>query len=165
MPSHAEDLDEYPADAILRVLGPQLREKHKPLQKLHDDFQRAASDPDRYRTFYRLLEATVRYWVAGEVTSDEVEPWPRFRDRVLGTLAEVCERAGHGRRVAVFTSGGPIGVIVNHVLETPDQKAVDLHLRIHNASVTKFTFTTGRISLDQFNVVDHLPRAELRTYR
>ena len=67
--------------------------------------------------------------------------------------------------MAVFTSGGPVGVSVQTTLEAPEQQAGELNWRVNNASVTLFTFRPDRISLDQFNSIAHLTTEDLRTYR
>ncbi len=112
-----------------------------------------------------LLEALMRFYIEGDHNSDGFETWRQFHDRVTGALTQIRSREGRGRRVAVFTSGGPIGVSVQTTLEAPEQKAGELNWRVHNVSVTLFTFTANRISLDQFNSITHLTTEELRTYR
>ena len=66
--------------------------------------------------------------------------------------------------IAVFTSGGPIGVCVQHTLAAPKAAALDLNWRVRNASLTEFVCGRGRVSLDLFNATAHLP-ADLVSYR
>ena len=73
------------------------------------------------------------------------------------------ERPG-SRRVAVFTSGGPIGVAVMTALGAPDRRALELNWRTRNASLTHFLFSGGKISLDGFNATPHL-RPEMESFR
>jgi broad specificity phosphatase PhoE len=49
-------------------------------------------------------------------------------------------------------------------LQAPDIKAADLNWRVHNCSVTRYTFSGERVSLDTFNDVSHLPPG-MHTYR
>ena len=70
-----------------------------------------------------------------------------------------------GRRVVVFTSGGPIGFAVQHALQAPPRSFLDVNWRIRNCSVTEFLFDRSRFTLDSFNGVSHLDDAALRTYR
>ncbi len=51
--------------------------------------------------------------------------------------------------MAVFTSAGPIGVMLQTVLCAPEQIAIELHWRIRNCSMTELVFTRDRVSLDQ----------------
>ncbi len=107
----------------------------------------------------------MRFYIAGDYESDGFETWRQFHDRVMGALAHIRSQERRGRRVAVFTSGGPVGVSVQTTLEAPEQQAGELNWRVHNASETLFTFTADRISLDQFNSIAHLTTDQLRTYR
>ena len=49
-------------------------------------------------------------------------------------------------------------------LDAPDATALNLNWRVKNGSVTRLTFGGGRVSLDSFNEVHHLP-PELRSWR
>lgn len=81
------------------------------------------------------------------------------------SLHRVLHEAGKGSAVAIFTSGGVVAVTVQTVLEAPDIKAAELNWRVHNASVTQYTFSgNSRVSLDRFNDVSHLAPEQL-TYR
>lgn len=157
-------LNEYGADQILNQLRVELAEKHEHIRSLGNDFDRATDERDRYRTFHRLLEALMRFYIAGDYESKGFETWREFHDRVAGAFREIRSKEGHGRRVAVFTSGGPVGVSVQTTLRAPEQSASDLNWRVYNASVTRFTFSAGRVSLDHFNSIAHLT-SELHTYR
>lgn len=103
-------------------------------------------------------------WLGGEYVLPEVESWQEFSERTKAVFGEMLRAPGSSRRVAVFTSGGVIGRSVQLALEAPDSSALKLNWRVKNASRTEFTFGAGRLSLDAFNVTDHLP-PELVTFR
>ena len=158
-------LDEYCADDVMGKLVPELKEREERFRRLSDEFDSAKEGRDRYRSFHRLLEAVMAVYVSGKYDCNGFETWPQFRDRVRDALRQVLERNSSGRRVAVFTSGGPIGVSVQTVLDAPEIKAAELNWRIHNCSLTELTFSPGRVTLDQFNSVPHFRDPELLTYR
>ena len=160
-----EGLDEYASDEVMDILRREFIEKDDHIRQLDKEYQQASDERQHYRTFHRLLEALMRYFIAGEHESDGFEPWRQFHDRVTAALAQIRSRQGKGRRVAVFTSGGPVGVSVQTTLEAPEIKAGELNWRVNNASVTSFTFREDRISLDQFNSIAHLASEDVRTYR
>ena len=160
-----EGLNEYDADRLMVDLLPELVDKHEQVRRLSQEFEQAEEERDRYRTFHRLLETLMAFYIAGEYESRGFETWRQFHDRVTGALDQIRSRGGRGRRVAVFTSGGPIGVSVQTTLEAPEQQAGEINWRVYNASVTGFTFRADRISLDQFNSIGHLTTDRLRTYR
>ena len=98
--------------------------------------------------------------------SEEVMPWEEWSGDVRDVITTIMQKAGTGRRVAVFTSGGPIGVSVQTCLEAPEIQAAKLHWRVRNASFTEYTFSRGRIALDYFNATPHFVNTpDLLTYR
>ena len=158
-------LDEYPADDIMAGLLPGLRDADADIAARAEAFESATESRDRYRTFHRLLEAVMARWLGGDHPHAPGLPtWREFSDGVRSALAQIMRDAGSGARVAVFTSGGPIGVSVQTALAAPEIKALELNWRVHNGSVTEYTFSDGRVSLDGFNLVSHLP-PEMLTFR
>jgi broad specificity phosphatase PhoE len=69
------------------------------------------------------------------------------------------------RRVAAFTSGGPIGACVQAVMQAPLSMAMEINWRVRNTSITEILYSRDRISLDTFNGVPHLTDAALLTFR
>ena len=104
-------------------------------------------------------------WVSGahDVAGLSLPTWQAFSGTVRDALART-RVAQSGARVAVFTSGGPVGIAVQTALDAPEQAAAAVNWRVHNASVTQFTYSGPRLSLDSFNVVSHLSADQL-TYR
>ena len=152
--------NEYDAGGVLRHLVP----ANPRLAALAADFQMALSGPDENRTFQRMFEAAMLCWLEADADTNGVEAWTAFRDRVSGALRSLIE-GPPGRRVAVFTSGGPIGFTLQYALQAPSKRFLDVNWRIRNCSVTEFVFDRERFTLDSFNGVPHLDDAALRTYR
>ena len=115
------------------------------------------------REFQRMFEAAMMRWLeAGE--TDGVESWPAFRSRVSGAIERVM--AGPpSRRIAVFTSGGPIGFTVHCAFAAPARAFLDVNWRVRNTSITQFVFDRTRLTLDCFNSFPHLDDQSLWTYR
>lgn len=166
-PAALPGLNEYPADEMMDVLLPHLSSYDERIDKLNDAFQRAEEPRERYVTFHRLLEAVMDEWINGGHDLDGLPPWHAFSGAVREAVKTILAGEGRGREVAVFTSGGVIGVCVQSSLQAPDIKAAELNWRIHNGSVTTFTFSNGgaRLALDHFNDIQHFTRDELRTFR
>lgn len=160
-----EGFNEYNADEILKHLLPELKERDADFGKLEDEMKAATEPRDRYRTFHRLLEAVMTVWASGEYDSDGAPSWTEFRDGVRDGLRRIMASGGGGRTVAVFTSGGPVGIGVQTALRAPDQTALDLNWRVRNAAISTFTFGGGRVSLDSFNDITHLGDPKFHTYR
>ena len=158
-------LNEYPAEEIMRQLIPVLRKSDAVIDRLAEEYDRADDYDVRYRSLHQLLAIIMQRWINDEYDrSDGLLTWPEFSRRVRSALADTMRMSGSGKTVAVFTSGGPIGVSVQTALDAPDLKAADLNWRIHNCSVTRFTFSGERVSLDAFNDTAHLS-PEMLTFR
>lgn len=155
--------NEYDSGGVLGKLLPLLAERDAGFAEKVADFQAHAGSADRNRYFQRMFELLMDAWQQGAVGSEGVEPFAAFHDRVRGAFTGVTG-AGGNRRVLVFTSGGPIGVCTQEALDAPPKAALRLNFRVKNASLTEMVFSEGRISLDYFNVVEHLAPA-LRTFR
>jgi len=108
------------------------------------------------RQLQKQFEKMMPLWIAGKLASPDVESWTVFRERILRGLHRIIDLEAPTRRIVVFTSGGPIGVAVQTVLQAPEPVAIEINWRIKNCSLTEFVFTRGRISLDTFNATPHL---------
>ncbi len=134
------------------------------LAALAAEYESARGTPQEHRRFHRLLEAAMLRWLEDPEDAAAAEPWPAFRSRVSGAIRALL--AGPpGRRVAVFTSGGPIGFSVHFALQAPARSFLDVNWRIRNCSLTEFLFDRGRFALDAFNAIAHLDSLDLRTFR
>lgn len=138
------DWNEYDATGVIRAVNP-------PPEAFADN-----------RAFQKMLEAGMDAWMSEKLIGG-FEPWPAFRERVLRAL-RTLQSGPSNRRVLVFTSGGPIGMFVQQSLSAPEKSFLAVNWRVKNASITEFTFSRDRLSLDGFNNVEHLEEA-LRTYR
>jgi broad specificity phosphatase PhoE len=69
-------------------------------------------EPDAHQ-FQAWFEKATGRWLSGAHDGEYAESWPEFRERVLAGL----DALGDGTTVVV-TSGGPISVVVAHLLES-----------------------------------------------
>ena len=160
-----EAFNEYDADGILRVLRLRLLETDAAFQQLDADFEAHREQPDRNRYFQRMFEYLTLRWLRGELTADHVESFAAFQQRIHDELQNILQQDGAGRRVALFTSGGVIGSVVQAALQAPAEQMLALNWRVRNCSLTEFTFSRSRLSLDSFNTLPHLEEPALWTYR
>jgi len=152
--------NEYDAPGVLRHFVP----ADARLSALAAEFEQARGSPEEYRRFQRMFEAAMACWLEGRIEADGVEPWPAFRGRVSGTIQRLMAGPA-SRRIAVFTSGGPIGFTVQCALGAPPRSFLDVNWRVRNTSLTQFVFDRSRLTLDCFNAFPHLDEAWLWTYR
>lgn len=114
-----------------------------------------AASPKPARLFQESFEQAVARWVSGRYDDEYPESWPVFRQRVATALDEVIARAD-GADAVVSTSGGPIAIIAQHLLELSDRKALELNSVIANTSVSRILYSGRRRSLAVFNNYSHL---------
>lgn len=155
--------NEYDAHSVMQKLVPALAARDRDFERLFGEFLAKATDPDRNRYFQRMFERLIAAWVDREVDVPGVEPFDEFHERVVDSLQSLLSGSVRGR-IAVFTSGGPIGVCVQTALKAPKASALDVNWRVRNTSLTELLFGRGRVSLDLFNATAHLPE-DLVTYR
>ncbi|MDZ4850053.1 MAG: histidine phosphatase family protein [Pirellulaceae bacterium] len=159
------EFDEYHVDVIWKQLAPELVKSNSSFAELFAAYQRNRNGPNHHRTFQLALEAVMRCWQEGTLVTGDVEGWTTFRDRVRQGIRHILEQEGSRRRVAVFTSGGPIGTTIQWALNAPDQSALEVNWRVRNCSLTEFVFSRDRLTLDSFNALPHLEDQALWSYR
>lgn len=127
----------------------------------------AENAPSR-RAFQELFSVAMARWMSGRHDTEYRESWSDFRDRSIGALDALVARAGPSRRLIVFTSGGPISAVCQHLMDLPAARAAELNWSLMNGAVTKLFYRPGRLSLSTLNNYSHLERSgepALLTYR
>ncbi|WDE09863.1 histidine phosphatase family protein [Thalassomonas haliotis] len=109
-------------------------------------------------------------WISGAY-DDYQDTWSQFKQGCLDALQEVIIRESHaleakslatkslttgGKNILIFTSGGPISVIIGHILGLGDQQALTISQQLTNTGVTKLLFSQGRLNIDYVNNYRHL---------
>ncbi|CAN0627612.1 Phosphoglycerate kinase [Burkholderia multivorans] len=80
-----------------------------------------AGEPDPRRAFQSMFASAVARWMSGRHDDEYRCAWPVFREQVLDAWAALAAR--RDASAWVFTSGGPIGVIVATLLGVPDARS------------------------------------------
>lgn len=160
-----DEMREYDGDGIIKGLLPQLVAGDDRIRQLAEEYEKSSDGADRHRRFQRMFEAVTTLWVQGKVTSPDVEPWQSFHSRVGHGLELITSGEGSGRRVALFTSGGPTSVAVQLAARAPEAMAMEFNWRVRNCSLTEIVFSRGRFTLDVFNTLAHLDDPAMWTYR
>ena len=164
-PTEVADFDEYPAEEVMRAFLPELEERDPQLRTWMEQFRALKDVEGKRRALEKSLRAVTECWLRGEVASDECGTWKEFCGRVgRGIDRILAESTGKGRRVALFTSAGPMAATARKALQLSDQATLDLTWSPRNASFSEFLFTTDRFSLSTFHNTPHL-ESNLLTYR
>lgn len=164
-PAVHPDLDEYPAEAVVRRFLPELQARHPHLAALVRELPSATDFRDKQRLFDRLLREVSQRWLEGEVSSPDIPSWGAFCDRVEQAVGRITAGAPKSARVAVFTSGGPTAATARIALNLSHESTLELTWSPRNSSFSEFLFTAGRFSMSSFNETPHLPDPSLLTYR
>jgi broad specificity phosphatase PhoE len=159
------EFDEYQGEAVLESSLAALLESDRAISTLHDAFQASGDPQSRRKTFQKLFEAVIGKWVDGTIPSNSVEPWRDFSARVNSGLKQFLGAGAQSERVAIFTSGGPIGLAVQRALDLSAQNALRISWMARNSSFTEFLYSSDRFTLSSFNSVPHLDDPALQTYR
>ena len=109
---------------------------------------------DPQRAFQHLFAEAVARWISGQHDADYRVPWPRFRANVLDALEQLSRHPA--RRLWAFTSGGPIAVIANALLEAPMAQTFKLSWPLVNTGVTRLRLSSRGATLMTYNAWPHL---------
>lgn len=158
-------LAEMPVERLAKRFMPQLCAEDEECLAMMNQFMSSQDKREKERLFQKAFERLMLKWAQKQYHDDEIESFERFVERVKQFITGVNNGTSNGRRIAVFTSGGPTAVAVHHALGTSFETTLELVWQVRNASLTEFLFTNGRFTLSSFNNVSHLRDPGLWTYR
>lgn len=150
--------------------------KYQPKWRAYDEMQaHFRRFPDPKKALATAFDSAVIRWMSGEHDEDYKESWPVFKVRCIQALQDVIKQQTTIKQdnpeihqdIVVFTSGGPITVMLSHVLGLDRQQGLALNQQLRNTSVTKLLFDKHRVSVDFYNNYSHLSQhnAELISFR
>jgi broad specificity phosphatase PhoE len=159
------EFDEYRADAVLEQGLPRLLESNNEVRELHRSFQDSSNPARRLMNFDKVFEMVITKWVEGEVVLPSVESWPEFCARVDRGLSQWISANGRGQQLAIFCSGGLLGVAMRRAFRLSSQDALRASWMVRNCSYSEFLFSHDRFTLSTFNAFPYLDDVSLLTYR
>lgn len=135
----------------------QILARHRPEFATAAELQRFLAESANPRAaFHENFTAAMTRWMAGAHDADYFESWPLFRSRCIAALQRIVMAPGDAQSVIVFTSGGTISALCQHVLGLQNQKMFELNWTLANAGVTKLLYKGDRLSLSYLNNFAHL---------
>ncbi|WP_351124128.1 histidine phosphatase family protein [Shewanella sp. T24-MNA-CIBAN-0130] len=136
------------------------------------DFAQMADQLQQYEEPHKILHKefyqALNRWMSGDHDLEYKESWPQFKSRCIRALQNIIEQELVKKRqgnnvnttkstdIVVFTSGGTISTIVQHILQLSDQQTLAINQQTRNTSVTKLLFSESMLSVDYFNNYSHL---------
>jgi broad specificity phosphatase PhoE len=161
-PAISDAFNEYDSVAVWQALVPELTQEDPSIAK------DAANFAGEKKAFQRVFSKVMNLWISGSYQAAGIPNWNDFKQRVGQGLAELIARHGARQQIAIFTSGGPISVVVQAALGLTDPKTLEVSWQLMNASVTRIKYNSRGIMLAVFNDVTHLELEgdeRLLTYR
>lgn len=163
-----DGLREAPVEMLIRQCMVERLGSDPALDALIARVQAAGSDRAALRvTMGAVFDHMVDLWRNATLVRDGLESYTAFRDRVLGALDAILAGAGRGHEIAVVTSNGVIGCLVDHVQgdagrsrEAPSRA----ELQFANTSITRLSVRDGSVEVTSRNVFEHLDDAALVTF-
>jgi broad specificity phosphatase PhoE len=160
-----QEFDEYNGDGVLEHGLPRLLESNGEARKVHEAFENSSGPDQRLANFERMFEMIITKWVDGEIVLPMVESWPEFCARVDRGLSQCMSANGRGQRLAIFCSGGLVGVAMRRAFHLSSQDTLRAAWMVRNCSYSEFLFSKDRFTLSTFNAFPHLDDVSLLTYR
>jgi broad specificity phosphatase PhoE len=152
-------LDELDADELIARLRPDLASSAALRVEL-------ACNPEAKRELQALFVESVARWMSGQHDHEYRTSWPAFRAAVRDAWLTLA-RQEEGE-TWIFTSGGPISVIVGALLGLPPERTFTLCWPLVNTSVSRIRLGRNSHQLITYNGWAHLGRedeAHLVTHR
>ena len=140
-------LNEFDHEQILIASRPEFAEQGRLTKFLADQQQpRVVLD--------RLFIQGVQRWMSGAHDADYAESWPAFKARIV-TAMDLFAQPDH-KNSMVFTSGGPISLMCQHMMAIPDTHMMALLSSMMNSGVSKMISSDGQLRLVSTNSIAHL---------
>ena len=114
-----------------------------------------ADHVDPPRALEHLFRAAMQRWMSGWHDDDYTETWPDFRRRCVRALDKL-DAGNADQNVIVFTSGGVISTLMQHLLGLQDYQVMEMSWTLANCSVTRLLHRPGQFSLSYLNNYAHL---------
>ena len=153
------DLNEFDHEQVLMKLDSnRFPDKHALMQAI------AASEHPK-KTLGKLFGDAMQRWQSGEYDVDYTETWQQFQARSLNALHEIVTQSPDQHSV-VFSSGGVISAIVQHLMGLNDDATFQLNWALVNCGITQIRSDGGSHSILSINEHNHFrgQRSELLTW-
>jgi broad specificity phosphatase PhoE len=157
--------DEFQAEMVLERSLPELIETDSDIRGMHQAFKDSQTRPEQFKTFQRIFEVVIGRWAEGSIPLDGIEPWPEFCSRVQSGLSQLQSNGSRGQQIAIFSSGGPVGVAMQRALGLSTEATLKTAWMVRNCAYSEFVFSAGRFTLSSYNATPHFVDPEFITYR
>ena len=123
----------------------------------------AAQDNPK-KAFERAFNDSIDRWMSGDHDNDYVESWSDYSGRVHQALKSTIQMTNTHKNIAVFTSGGPISLVSQHLLGVPAENIMQMNWTLMNCGVTKVVTTGSRTFIASLNEHTHFEGANNKRF-
>ncbi|MFZ6675055.1 histidine phosphatase family protein [Undibacterium sp. Xuan67W] len=123
--------------------------------------------PNGKQAFQDIFAQAITRWMSGQFDHEYSETWTSFRQRCITALERQIHHPDTAKNIVIFTSGGTISAICQHVLGFPDAKFSELNWSLVNSAVTRLHLQPpsegkpARLALAYLNNFSHLEQLNL----
>jgi broad specificity phosphatase PhoE len=122
--------------------------------------------PNGRQAFQEIFSQAITRWMSGSFDHEYSETWHAFRQRCVAALERQIAQPEPAKNIVIFTSGGTISAICQHVLGFPDARFAELNWSLVNSAVTRFHLQPAdangkpaRMALAYLNNFSHLEQS------
>jgi len=131
-PVELAELDEHCGPEVVTRSLPELLQRDPIIRELKEKFRKDSETAQR--DYLRVFQKVTRMWVRRELNLPDLEAWHEFRGRVERGLLKMTGAAGSQKKIAVFSSGGPVAAAMGFALKLDDEKTLELSWVVRNAA-------------------------------
>ncbi len=127
-----------------------------------------SQQPDPHTAFEQHFVAAIEQWINAKSGEPYNESWQQFCQRVISAFTELCQQQ-QGKTIIIYSSGGPISLIISHLLGLPLEEFIRVNWSLVNAGVTKI-ISRGKqknmtlASINEHHIFDQQNDKRLITY-
>tara|TARA_R110002153_G_scaffold10418_3_gene41197 strand:+ start:21099 stop:21794 length:696 start_codon:yes stop_codon:yes gene_type:complete len=104
-----------------------------------------------HKSLEKVIAQAFNRWISSQHNDDYIESWPDYQHRIQTALANLISGLDGEKRVAVFSSGGPIALLSQAILGVPAENLMTLNWTLVNCGITKLISTQKGIILSSLN--------------
>jgi broad specificity phosphatase PhoE len=116
------------------------------------------------QVFETAFNDAINRWISGKHDADYVESWSAYSGRIHSALRSTIELGETHKNIAVFTSGGPISLVSQHLLGVPAENIMQMNWTLMNCAVTKIVATSSRVFVASLNEHTHFEGSENKRF-
>lgn len=103
------------------------------------------------RAFQKMFSAAIERWMSGDYDDEYAESWLAFEQRCVNALHTLISDLGQSKTALVFTSGGPITAITQHLMNIPHENIFRVNWTLANCGITKIIYSEDNRYLSCLN--------------